>query len=596
MDLFKKYAFLFHILLAFTGQLFATAHFMNDRKVYYSIQEAGSKVSADDYSKWPVFKDFDWDNLPAGSQLVLAVDLKSILTTEPAIWIDAYLQEYTIYQGDSVIFSLTRNDRHSQIAPMVRRLSGVISKSVYIVIPNNSRNIFNRIYSVKIGNYTDLLTEAKIYPTSFFAHELFLIGIASIIIFSGILALLIFFIRWRDKNYALLYYAIAVLIASLSNIDIKLLQYVAHLPFWALNVIILFGRFGEGILFLLFIKSVFELKQRLINIALFFILLYSVISVVAFYVCPNPAYFSLLSHGYGLIILFILLISLYYIRKSKAFLKMPLKSLLLFFVAVFFITIVISLLSLFLMYGSHQEVPVYIGVLSLSLAMLALIIGNYLRKLKENNDYVTEVINQKNELLKLQKVNADAQFETLKSQLNPHFLFNSLSTLSSLVSSANGPDKAKAFIGEFSRIFRYVLDIRSKDVVPLVEELDFVKSYLYLQEVRFGVGLNVMYIIDEILLNRVVPPLAVQILAENAIKHNVVSKERPLLLEIYSENNFLVIKNNLQKKHVTEVESTRMGIANLKERYSLLSGLELEIIETNEHFIVKIPLLEDEYH
>ncbi|HEY9124424.1 MAG TPA: histidine kinase [Bacteroidales bacterium] len=596
MGLFKKYAFLLTLLCGFAVHLFASADFISEGKVYFTIQKAGSLVTEDNYLKWPVFKDFDWDNLAAGSQLVLAVDSKSVLAAEPAIWIDAYLLEYTIYQGDSVFFSLTGNDRHSQIVPVVRKLSGLVSKPVYIVIPNTAKNIFNRIYSIKIGNYEDLKAEAEAYPTKFFAHQLFLIAIVSIIIFSAILTLLIFFIRWHDKNYALLYYAIAVTMAALSNIDLKVLHFIVHFPFWALNLIILVGRFGEGILFFLFIKSVFELKQRLINIVLFIILLYSGISVIAYYICPNPVYFSYLSHGYGLLILGILFLYIYYIRQSNVFLKMPLKSLLLFFVSVFLATILFSLLSLFFMYGSHHEVPVYIGVLALSLAMLVLIIGNYLRKLKENNDYVTEAVNQKNELLKLQKANADAQFETLKSQLNPHFLFNSLSTLSSLVASANEPGKAKMFIEEFSHIFRYILDIRSKDVVSLAEELAFVKSYLYLQEVRFGFGLKVKYDIDKTYINCVVPPLAVQIPAENALKHNVVSKERPLLLEIFTENNFLVIKNNLQKKQVTEVESTRMGIANLKERYSLLSGLALEIIETNEHFIVKIPLLEDEYH
>jgi sensor histidine kinase YesM len=579
-----------------SGQLFANVDFISEGKVYFSVQKAGSQVVVDDYTKWPVFKDFDWDDLDLGCQLVLVIDSKFISPSESAILIDAYLQNYTVYQGDSVIFALSLHEKHNQLVPVVKRLSVESSEPVFIVIPNTSRNIFNKVYSIKIGNYVDLLAEAKDYPTRFFVHQLFMIGILSIIIFSGILALLIFFIRWRDRDNSLLYYALGVIVASLSNIDLKILHQIIQLPFWALNVFILVGRFGEGLLFLLFIKYVFELKQRLINYSLSFAFLYSVISIIIFYVSPNPAHFSYLSHGFGLLIFAIIFIYIFYIRKSKAYLNMPLKGLLLFFMSVFLITILFSLLSLFIMYGSHQEVPVYIGVLALSLAMLSLIIGNYLRKLKENNDYVTEVINQKNELLKLQKANADAQFETLKSQLNPHFLFNTLSTLSSLVSSADGADKAKNFIGEFSRIFRYVLDIRSKDVVPLAEELTFVKSYLYLQEVRFGIGLKAKINIDETFLNHVVPPLAVQILAENAIKHNVVSKESPLLLEIYTEGCFLIIKNNLQKKHVTEVESTRMGIANLKERYSLLSSLELEIIETNEHFIVKLPLLEDECH
>lgn len=196
--------------------------------------------------------------------------------------------------------------------------------------------------------------------------------------------------------------------------------------------------------------------------------------------------------------------------------------------------------------------------------------------------------------INLEKVKRDqlaSQFESLKSQINPHFLFNSLNALSSLV--YDDQKKAVSFIRKLSDVYRYVLDQNEKEVVPLSEELKFVESYIYLQKIRFGENLNVNIKIDERSMDKVVPPLSVQLLVENAIKHNIVSSLRPLTIDIVNEGVLsLLIKNNLQEKK--SKESTGIGLKNLQKRYDILSDREVYIRKTKDFFTARIPLLEIE--
>jgi Histidine kinase len=179
------------------------------------------------------------------------------------------------------------------------------------------------------------------------------------------------------------------------------------------------------------------------------------------------------------------------------------------------------------------------------------------------------------------------QNETLQSQVNPHFLFNSLNTLSALVTAQ--PEVAEEFINRLASIYRYILENGSKERVPLPVELSFIRDYFYLHKIRddgkilldISVGEN-----D----NSEILPVSLQILVENAIKHNMATRESPLRIRIYIENNSVVVKNNLQKMAL-QLESTHIGLRNLAQRLKLISGKDLVIDETATDFIVKIPLM-----
>jgi len=193
------------------------------------------------------------------------------------------------------------------------------------------------------------------------------------------------------------------------------------------------------------------------------------------------------------------------------------------------------------------------------------------------------------EMEKYKKENAEYRFETLRTQVNPHFLFNSLNTLSSLVYEDQG--KAADFIRDLSDVYRYVLENRNRETISLTEEIRFIRSFVFLYQLRFDNKLDVQINIDERFMNRLIAPMTLQLLVENAVKHNVVSVKKPLDINISTdEDGYITVKNHLQKK-TTGVASAEIGLKNISSRYGYLSSRPVEVIETDSEFIVKVPLI-----
>jgi len=184
--------------------------------------------------------------------------------------------------------------------------------------------------------------------------------------------------------------------------------------------------------------------------------------------------------------------------------------------------------------------------------------------------------------------NASAQFESLKNQLDPHFLFNSLNVLSSLIEE--NPENAQKFTTSLSKIYRYVLEQRDKELVSVAEELKFAKTYMNLLKMRFENSIT--FELPESFENEEakVVPLALQLLLENAIKHNVVSEQKPLHIKISIDENQLVVENNLQKKETLQTRKG-VGLQNIVDRYAIISTRKVAIEETNEFFKIKLPIL-----
>lgn len=183
---------------------------------------------------------------------------------------------------------------------------------------------------------------------------------------------------------------------------------------------------------------------------------------------------------------------------------------------------------------------------------------------------------------------ANAQFETLKNQLDPHFLFNSLNVLSALIDES--PNQAQRFTSSMSKIYRYVLDEKDKELVTVEEEIDFAKTYCELLKTRFEDSVNFEFEIDENLKTHFVVPLSLQLLLENAIKHNFATSSKPLNIRIFSENGFLCIENNLQQREIVK-EREGIGLSNIVQRYSLITDRNVFIEKSEEHFKVKVPVL-----
>ncbi|WP_062544207.1 sensor histidine kinase [Rufibacter tibetensis] len=189
---------------------------------------------------------------------------------------------------------------------------------------------------------------------------------------------------------------------------------------------------------------------------------------------------------------------------------------------------------------------------------------------------------------KLKKETIRVQFESLKQQVNPHFLFNSLNALSSLI--YKDQDLAGKFVEQLSKVYRYVLENKDKELVTLHTELDFIESYLFLLKIRFRENLRVNMDIPEHLLKYQVAPLTMQLLMENAIKHNIVSRDEPLFIDVFIEGDYIIIKNNLQLRETRE-ESTGVGLKNIINRYKFITDKKVDVEVTAHDFIAKLPLL-----
>jgi hypothetical protein len=188
----------------------------------------------------------------------------------------------------------------------------------------------------------------------------------------------------------------------------------------------------------------------------------------------------------------------------------------------------------------------------------------------------------------MKKENIASQYEALKSQIDPHFFFNSLNVVSSLIDE----DKvlAQRFINELSSTYRYILQQKDNELSSVSEEIKFVEKYVFLQKIRFenAVSLNIN-LNDEILKHETIS-LALQIIFENIFKHNAVSEDTPIVIDVFEEGNFLVIRNNLNKKK-TELVSNNIGIENIKARYSFFSDVKIVVEKNDKQFVIKLPLL-----
>ncbi|HRA60905.1 MAG TPA: histidine kinase [Bacteroidia bacterium] len=237
-----------------------------------------------------------------------------------------------------------------------------------------------------------------------------------------------------------------------------------------------------------------------------------------------------------------------------------------------------------------ENVELHQGKLMLSSIAIGVLISFMILSVEISTQFFS---NWKKSLVEVEKYKAEsaqAQLQNLKSQINPHFLFNNMSVLASLV--YKDQDKAVDFINQLSKVYRYLLDSRNSELVSLDSELAFIKSYTYLLQIRFDKSFVFEMDVPQNLLSKLIPPMALQMLVENAVKHNEVSTDHPLTVSVSANENYLTIKNNLQLRS-NEEDATKTGLQNIRARYKHFTNNEVEIIENEKSYIVKIPLLEN---
>lgn len=221
--------------------------------------------------------------------------------------------------------------------------------------------------------------------------------------------------------------------------------------------------------------------------------------------------------------------------------------------------------------------------------LINLVFYMFLNLLQQN--YENQHVNM--ELERTRNDNLGAQYELLKQQVNPHFLFNSLNTLKAMVET--GDQQSIDFILKLSNFYRYTLESRKLDLIHVKEEMEILDAYLFLQKARFDEGFTFNSTLDNNILSTLIPPFTLQLLVENCLKHNIVSLQRPLKIRLYQEGEKIVVENQIQLK-TGEAGSLGVGLKNIELRYSHLLDKQVEIINDNITFQIKLPIIYEHHH
>ena len=204
--------------------------------------------------------------------------------------------------------------------------------------------------------------------------------------------------------------------------------------------------------------------------------------------------------------------------------------------------------------------------------------------------YLTLVNKTKERLLRIQRAKSEMELKNLQQNIEPHFLFNNLNVLSSLIES--NPNKANDFLSKLAELYRYILKTQSVECVPIKQEIEFARNYIFLLKERFGKAYKFDWQINENKLNgQMIVPIALQSLIENTVKHNAGSNENPLLIFIKLEDDYLSVENQIRKKSLT-FQTNKSGLNNLQSRYTFLTNKSIEITQSDIFFKVKLPLIE----
>lgn len=182
-----------------------------------------------------------------------------------------------------------------------------------------------------------------------------------------------------------------------------------------------------------------------------------------------------------------------------------------------------------------------------------------------------------------------AELDVLRNQAQPHFFFNTLNTLRDMIDQ-NSKEEAKQFVDKLSDIYRFLLEAGNSNLISLADELKFAKAYIHVQSERFGPNLKVNWTIDDAYLAQQIVPMSLQLLLENAIKHNVVSRSKPLSIDVSVAEGRMVVRNKIQAKS-TKLASTKLGLKNIEKRYSLISDQGIQVRNDSQFFEVSLPLL-----
>lgn len=567
-------------------------------------------VNIDDHSpgsgNWKPFPDLNMHELIGNDEFWLKIPIPPGNYRHPAVYIQGYLSGLKALLGDGrVIYHRGKYiGDQSEDTPTTRRFfpkhlirlptemqdtySNRDEVDLYLIIPYSNPYDIGWFEAIYTGETDDLSTLADEKELQSLKEHIPLMCVGAVLFFFGILLFTIFVLRFRERDYPFLslgFFSFTAGILYLSLVPVYAAFDLSPRLWMAVDVILTF-MLPVGILSfvaMIYSSSLSPLLRWLWKLQL--VLAAGV--TIWFLVSMVPLYVISLGDILALLCIVVSFAAIFIFTARKKTMTLALK----FGLAGFLIFLLTGALDVLNHLGIIPFGGVYYGYSTVILILsFGYVLFDHYRTTRHNaRTYALELETNKQKILKLEQATLLARFEALKSQINPHFLFNTLGTLMDLIEEDR--DMAVDFVQELSRVYRYLLVIREKRLVEVSEEVAFIESYAYLVSRRYRSSVSIGINIGKKYQDRRLPPLSLQLLLENALKHNVISDRRPLTVEIYVEDDRrIVVRNNLQVKNVLET-SNKIGLENLRNQYHFFTQEKVMVTSDDSYFTAKIPLL-----
>jgi hypothetical protein len=505
-------------------------------------------------------------------------------SARPMLILMAYTKGFKVFSGKNSIYSYPDNDKMVHL------------KTHVIPLPTDDQPVFIRF---RYKNFNDALLKdvpyvmpeklvtSMIFDQKFnpFSRDFGLVFPGTTLIVLGFISLFLYFKRRKKEYHLFLYFGLfSFLTGLLYLLPIARLPWINMVPhvYWTVEHIIVKL---VVIFFVVLSAYIFNAGKNVIFRMLIIILaVMALIDLPLFMFYPLPFHVTIVM---SIVVLFFIVTSV--ITGYRSTRKAQLIKKLIFYsmILMYLLAVGDMLISLFL---PPTDIVLFgFGIVVYVFAMIYYLENEYIRNQSKTQIYFTELEFRKNENLRLKQESLRSQLNALKSQINPHFLFNTLNVLTSLIRV--NPELSEKYVEQLSKIYRYILEFKSEELISLKNELDFIKSYLFLLNIRFEDKLQVEIDPKIFQVEAKIPHLTLQMLIENAVKHNAFSVKSPLKIRILIDNkNNVNIINNLQTRTFTE-NSTGTGLKNIQERYRLVSDKIPSFKSIGNEFVAKIPLI-----
>lgn len=534
---------------------------------------------------WKNLDDYRYNAISDKTKIWFKIDLSGIIIPFNAVYFHSLQNNLTLFypyqvfptrdlQADISNYNINSH-MNKQIIPLEYNsiIPEFTQNTIFFSIDINQKTPLFKFFPVLVGDESairEFIINEEIIKRN---TDYFTFFIGNFLLFVSTITLLFFCIRIKVINYTLLFFS--------------LLMGTAGIFYWMLSPLSLF--FSDFTFSrMLYILTLYHLIWFFFGLLITSFLKIKAMASFSLLICINlllllisPKSISLTKFITPSLLFIYNFIIIYQLHKSKLDL---LNTKLLFSTAA-------SLNAIFLISPIFLPNKNPITLFShIGLGLLVWIIAFAIYTYKQYLTTINELQLQKIKNLQLTESILESQLSSLKKQLDPHFLFNSLGTLIALIEIDK--DSAIDYIQEFSNVYRYILQTQDQNFVTLKDELNFCKAFIFLLKKRFDKAIIISQNIQTADLDKFLPPLSVQMLIENAIKHNIATQEKALSIKIFTQDDFIVVENNLQlKKH--DIATPKLGLKNLNQRLFLLKQINIVILETDSHFIAKIPILRE---